>query len=133
MPLARSWVEAANDPEGEFPLNNLPCGVFDAGGESRCGVAIGNRVLDVSGLEAAGLIALPGGPHFAAPAWNAHMAAGPLAWAALRGRLAALLAEGAPERAAVGAPPHPPRGGAAAPAVQGCGIYRLLRRPAARL
>ena len=28
MPLLRSWVEGANRADAEFPLNNLPCGVF---------------------------------------------------------------------------------------------------------
>jgi fumarylacetoacetase len=103
--LARSWVGGANDPEGGFPLNNLPCGVFSTHGTApRCGVAIGDFVLDAAALEAAGLLALPGGPLLARPAWNGLMAAGPAVWAALRARLTALLAEGAAERAAVA--PH---------------------------
>ena len=40
--LLRSWVDGANEPDGPFPLNNLPCGVFAAGERGpRCGVAIG--------------------------------------------------------------------------------------------
>ncbi len=102
MALIRSWLAAANVPEGEFPLNNLPCGVFSqAGGEPRCGVAIGDRILDVAGLEEAGLLVLEGGPYLDVPFWNDLMEAGPAVWAALRARLAALLAEGAAERAAV--------------------------------
>jgi len=105
MPPMPSWIEAANDPGCPFPLANLPCGVVSvAGGARRCGVAIGDRVLDVAGCEAAGLIALPGGPFFALPAWNALMAAGPEVWAALRARLTALLEAGAAEREAVA--PH---------------------------
>ena len=99
--LLRSWVESANAPEGAFPLNNLPCGVFSTpGGAARCGVAIGDSVLDVAALEAAGLLDLGPRPLFAQPAWNALMAAGQPVWDALRARLTALLAEGAPERAA---------------------------------
>jgi fumarylacetoacetase len=102
MALIRSWLAAANVPEGEFPLNNLPCGVFSqAGGEPRCGVAIGDRILDVAGLEETGLLVLEGGPYLDVPFWNDLMEAGPAVWAALRARLAALLAEGAAERAAV--------------------------------
>ena len=102
MPLLRSWVESANVPDQPFPLNNLPCGVFSLPGErARCGVAIGERVLDVCALEAAGLLALPGAPLLDVPVWNKVMAAGPAVWAALRARLLELLAEGSAERAAV--------------------------------
>jgi fumarylacetoacetase len=50
-----SWVESANDPEGDFPIQNLPFGRFrrDGGEGWRIGVAIGDRVLD---LQAAGLV-----------------------------------------------------------------------------
>ncbi len=102
MPLLRSWVDSANRAEAEFPLNNLPCGVFSvAGEEPRCGVAIGDFVLDVTGLEEAGILSLPGGPFLDVPFWNEVMEAGPEVWAALRARLMVLLAEGADERAAV--------------------------------
>ena len=48
------WVESANDPATDFPIQNLPFGRFrGAAGEPwRIGVAIGDQVLD---LEAAGL------------------------------------------------------------------------------
>ena len=51
----RSWVESANDPAGDFPIQNLPFGRFRAPGEAawRIGVAIGDQVLD---LRAAGLV-----------------------------------------------------------------------------
>ena len=118
MPLLPSWVASANDPETDFPLNNLPCGVFAPnGGSPRCGVAIGDAILDVAAVEAAGLIDLSGGPHMGgplmggplmdAPAWNAVMAAGPEVWKALRERLTSLLAEGAPERERLEAHLHP--------------------------
>ena len=108
MPLMRSWVAVANEPGCPFPLNNLPCGVFSVGeDEPRCGVAIGDAVLDVAGLEEAGLLDLPGGPLLDVPFWNEVMAAGPGVWAALRARLAALLAESAPEQAAVAPFLHP--------------------------
>lgn len=57
MGLRRSWLESANAPECDFPLNNLPYGVFSVGdGDLRCGVAIGDRIVDATGLEAAGLL-----------------------------------------------------------------------------
>jgi len=95
MPLIRSWIESANAPETHFPLNNLPCGVFSvAGGEAHCGVAIGDAILDVTVLEEAGLIAPDEAPVFDLPFWNDFMELGPAAWAGLRARLTALLAEG---------------------------------------
>ncbi|MFP5481024.1 MAG: fumarylacetoacetase [Alphaproteobacteria bacterium] len=102
MSLIRSWVESANAPDCPFPLNNLPCGVFSLGDEApRCGVALGEMIVDVSALEAEGLLALEGGPYLDVPFWNELMAAGPAVWAALRARLAELLAEGSVARAAV--------------------------------
>lgn len=94
----RSWVESAGDGASDFPLENLPCGVFSEPGAPRRGVAIGAFVLDVAALERAGVIVLPGGPYLDAPRWNPLMGAGPAVWAALRARLTALLAEGAAER-----------------------------------
>ena len=91
-----SWVAAANDPDGPFPLDNLPCGVFDDGRGPRCGVAIGDAILDATTAEVDGLLGSEG--LLAAPSWNALMAAGPEAWARLRARLTALLAEGSDAR-----------------------------------
>ena len=95
MPLMPSWLASANVPDCPFPLNNLPCGVFSTGDEEpRCGVAIGDQVLDLAGLEADGLIRLSGDPVLDVPFWNEVMALGPDAWAALRSRLEELLAKG---------------------------------------
>ena len=54
-PGLRSWVASANDPDGDFPIQNLPFGRFRRQGQDpwRIGVAIGDRVLD---LRRAGLI-----------------------------------------------------------------------------
>jgi len=45
----QSFVESANDPAGDFPVQNLPLGVFRRGGagRARVGCAIGDRVLDL--------------------------------------------------------------------------------------
>ncbi len=79
MTLIRSWVDSANAPDGPFPLNNLPCGVFSTASSDapRCGMAIGDFVLDVAGLEAAALLTLDGGPLLDVPFWNEVMGAGP--------------------------------------------------------
>ena len=90
MALKKSWVASANDPESDFPLNNLPYGVFSCGGGRRCGVAIGEMILDVSELEPAGV--------FDAGNWNAFMALGPVAWADFRAEITAILTLGAVER-----------------------------------
>jgi fumarylacetoacetase len=53
-PSLVSWVDSANDPTGDFPIQNLPFGRFREAGEGwRIGVAIGNEVL---GLKSAGLV-----------------------------------------------------------------------------
>ncbi|NGQ90462.1 fumarylacetoacetase [Rhodobacter sp. HX-7-19] len=102
MGLLRSWVQSANAPDCPFPLNNLPCGVFStAEDEPRCGMAIGDFVLDLAGLEEAGLVTFDAGPLLDVPFWNDLMEAGPAVWADLRARITELLAEGATEKAAV--------------------------------
>jgi fumarylacetoacetase len=53
----RSWVESANSGATDFPIQNLPFGVFGRGSERRSiGVAIGDRILDVTACAAAGLL-----------------------------------------------------------------------------
>jgi fumarylacetoacetase len=55
-PARRSWVESANVPDTDFPIQNLPFGVFDDGRGARGGVALGDRIIDLSALLSAGLI-----------------------------------------------------------------------------
>ncbi|MFP4327605.1 MAG: fumarylacetoacetase [Paracoccaceae bacterium] len=102
MPLMKSWVDSANGAGHPFPLNNLPYGVFSTDMlDPRCGVAIGDMILDMRRAEEAGLVDLGEGPVFDVPFWNELMEQGPEAWAALRERLVQLLQEGASERDAV--------------------------------
>jgi fumarylacetoacetase len=98
MGLLPSWVESANEPGCDFPLNNLALGVFDTDQGPRCGVAIGDQIADAATLEAIGLLDL-GAPLLTHPSWNALMAAGPDIWADFRNQITALLHEGAPKRA----------------------------------
>src|SRR5260370_36188422 len=60
-PDLRSWIESANSPETDFPIQNLPFGVFsdNQSNAGRVGVAIGDLIVDPSVLESAGLIAVP--------------------------------------------------------------------------
>lgn len=49
-PALKSWIESANDPATDFPIQNLPYGRFRRAGSGepwRAGVAIGDRVLDL--------------------------------------------------------------------------------------
>ncbi len=102
MPMMKSWVASANDASHPFPLNNLPYGVFSTSDEEpRCGVAIGDMILDVTTAEETGLIALADEPLFDLPFWNPLMEQGPAVWAALRERLIALLAEGSQDQSTV--------------------------------
>ncbi len=45
-----SWVDAANDPQSDFPLQNLPFGRFRRAGDARyrLGVAIGDQIVDLT-------------------------------------------------------------------------------------
>jgi fumarylacetoacetase len=98
----RSWVESANDGKTDFPIQNLPFGVFRdwEGDESpRVGVAIGDRVLDVSALRA-GLFAGTARRAVEAcaePVLNPLMALGEECWSALRLRLSELLSAEHPD------------------------------------
>ena len=50
-PLLRSWVESANSPGHDFPIQNLPFGVFRRAGSAlayRGGVAIGDCIVDLA-------------------------------------------------------------------------------------
>jgi fumarylacetoacetase len=54
----RSWVDSANDPTGDFPIQNLPFGVFrDASGAVRGGVAI--RFDSMCSMEAPAMLHMP--------------------------------------------------------------------------
>jgi len=58
-PDRRSWIETANDPTGDFPIQNLPFGVFSRVGDDdapRPGIAIGDRILDLKAAEQTGLL-----------------------------------------------------------------------------
>jgi fumarylacetoacetase len=49
----RSWVESANEPGCDFPIQNLPFGIFKRKGKDeapRGGVAIGDQILDLAAL-----------------------------------------------------------------------------------
>jgi fumarylacetoacetase len=96
-PALRSFVEV--DPVSDFPIQNLPYGVFSSrdGLAPRVGVAIGNFVLDLWELEQDGRLDVGELGVFAASMLNPFMALGPNAWARTRARISELLRHDNPE------------------------------------
>ncbi len=105
-PDRRSWIESANAPRHDFPIQNLPFGVFrdwEGDDSPRVGVAIGDYVLDVSALRA-GLFegqARRAVEACTEPNLNTLMELGNGAASALRARLAQLLDASSSDRKAV--------------------------------
>ena len=82
-PELRSWVDSANNPASDFPIQNLPFGIFrgkNSREEPRGGVAIGDQILD---LAAVGLRT--------GPSLNELAASGRSRWSALRKELSLFL------------------------------------------
>ncbi len=104
-PGRRSWLPSANTPATDFPIQNLPLGLFRRPGllTPRVGVAIGDSVLDVRGCQEADLLtgdADDAGRACVAPyaqgvftPLNALAALGRRHWTALRRRISDLLAD----------------------------------------
>jgi fumarylacetoacetase len=93
--MERSWIESANHSATDFPLQNLPFGIFSTRNlDARIGVAIGDLVLDVRASAEQGLLrALDPLLQQActAPTLNRLMALGGKASSALRMRLIEML------------------------------------------
>jgi fumarylacetoacetase len=102
-PALTSWVEQANRPENDFPIQNLPFAVFRRKGSDeafRCGVAIGDQIVDLAAAAGSGVFAGEAASATAAcgdPSLNRLMAMGPATWSALRLALSRALRTGAPE------------------------------------
>lgn len=104
-PTLKSFVESANAPDCDFPIQNLPYCAFRLRGVSnhvRIGVAIGDAVLDIGAVAQL----LDGPAAHAAVACrqyhlNALMKQGPAAWAALRTGISRLLRADSPERSRI--------------------------------
>lgn len=90
-PALKSWVETANVPGVDFPIQNLPFGVFRSAPEKlnpRIGVAIGDRILD---LWVSGEIGLLQEDACSSSDLNHLMALTPDRWSELRARISGLL------------------------------------------
>ncbi len=94
----RSFVEVL--PDSDFPIQNLPFGVFQPKEDKpRVGVAIGDRVVDLSALEELGHFQSPefqGRKVFSEESLNSFLALGQPAWRKTREVLQHLLAADAP-------------------------------------
>ncbi|MBW8886774.1 MAG: fumarylacetoacetase [Fibrobacteres bacterium] len=117
-PALRSWVASANAAGADFPIQNLPFGIFrrrGSGERPHVGVAIGDRILDVAACHEAGLFSGgAGGPDGSAgaeaeaaaavcgdPTLNRLAGLGPVFTGALRAALNGLLRAGDGRIAAV--------------------------------
>ena len=95
--VLRCWVPSAQNPASEFPIQNLPFGVFrrrGSGEAARVGVAIGDQILDVFACLQAGILhqdAVESAAACAAPRLNDLMALDRRGRTALRLSLSRLL------------------------------------------
>lgn len=99
----RSWVESANDPGTDFPIQNLPFALFARKGSGempRAGVAIGDLILDLGGCQEQGLLGGPlwqVGTRCSLDRLNHLMEVGGETLLALRRRISRLLSAGCDE------------------------------------
>jgi fumarylacetoacetase len=92
-----AWLPSANARDTDFPLQNLPFGMFMRGGSAGPAVAIGDAVVDLRACDAAGLFtgeAAAAVRSIGDEGLNGLMALGHAPASALRARLSELLREG---------------------------------------
>jgi len=96
-PTLRSFIDV--DATSDFPIQNLPYGVFSPNGglAPRVGIAIGDYVLDLWELEQDGRLDVGDPGVFAGPTLNAFMTLGPKVWSRTRMRISELLRHDRPE------------------------------------
>ncbi|MGV2291349.1 fumarylacetoacetase [Trinickia sp. YCB016] len=95
----KSWLASANDAQCDFPIQNLPFGIFSdkSNPAPRAGVAIGDSIVDLAALADAGKLTLRAdGNVFAKPALNDFIALGRDAWRSVRIQLSTLLEANCP-------------------------------------
>jgi fumarylacetoacetase len=89
-----SWIASANDPQTDFPLANLPYGVFTHAHATRIGVAIGDQILDLRSCASEGVFTSLADEIVdacTASVLNPLMALGTRPWSALRRSVTELL------------------------------------------
>lgn len=94
-----SWVASANAPGGDFPIQNLPFGVFKTPAHEtpRVGVRVGDQILDLFAAAAAELLQAAGDATkkaCCAARLNELMTLAPAARSALRAALSEMLTDG---------------------------------------
>ena len=99
-PDLRSWVASANADGSDFPIQNLPFGVFEHEGQGRIGVAIGDQILDVQAAISCGVLVFEAETACAlsSESLNHFMGLGKSAWRAARFLISEFLSEGAAEQ-----------------------------------
>lgn len=108
-PELESWVVSANAADTDFPIQNLPFGVFRRRGTAepfRGGIAIGDQIVDLAAASSAGIFpgtAAETAAAAAAESLNAFMSLGPAAWSSLRLTLSRALRAGSAQRQALAA------------------------------
>jgi len=92
-PALTSWVDGA-DAHPDFPIQNLPFGVFSvSGAEARIGVAIGDQILDMHAAAQAGLFDAAAADLLSAPLLNDVLGATPEQRLAVRRKVSSLLSD----------------------------------------
>ncbi len=91
-PQLKSWVASANSETTDFPVQNLPFGVFTsaANSEPHVGVAIGDQIVDLYLLAISGLLDV-NADLFAQANINGFMSLDQTVWSSTRARLSYLL------------------------------------------
>jgi fumarylacetoacetase len=97
-PSLKSWIESANKPGNDFPVQNLPFGVFKKSptGLRHAGIGIGDQIVDITAARNEGLFS--GLAEEAAEACsdetlNRFLALGRLHWSEFRRQLSVLLTD----------------------------------------
>ncbi|WP_165848041.1 fumarylacetoacetase [Paraburkholderia lacunae] len=93
-PSRKSWIESANESTNDFSIQNLPFGIFSDRNNAtrRVGVAIGDAIVDLAALEAAGVLNVSKEGVFARDTLNDFISLGRDAWRSVRIQLSSLLA-----------------------------------------
>ena len=95
--LLQSFIQVT--PESDFPIQNLPYGIFSHGPDAapRVGVALGEWVVDLAVLEANGFLEIKAGEYyFNQPTLNKFIETGKANWSKIRAELQDLLSSDNP-------------------------------------
>jgi fumarylacetoacetase len=90
----KSWISSANEQDSDFPIQNLPYGVFSYRDQTHIGVAIGDQILDLHTCTSSGLLKSQSKEIQLAckvETLNELMALGPQACSSLRAHITSLL------------------------------------------